>query len=100
MRTATLLALLPLALAAPSKRSSPAPVIQPRGAKLVEGKYIVKMKSGIRAASVKTTVASISSDADYTYSRSFTGFSASLNDDDLESLKHDPNVRGILPAVL
>ena len=51
MRSATLLALLPLAMAAPSmKRDSPAPLIAPRGAQLVEGKYIIKMKSDAATA--------------------------------------------------
>ncbi|RSL63178.1 hypothetical protein CEP54_005282 [Fusarium duplospermum] len=95
MRTATLLALLPLAFAAPSKRAEPAPVLRPRGVQLVEGKYIVKMKSGVRATSVSSAVSSIEADADYTYSKSFNGFAASLKEDEIEKLKHDPNVEYI-----
>ncbi|KAF4970333.1 hypothetical protein FSARC_2589 [Fusarium sarcochroum] len=95
MRSATLLALLPFALAAPSRRAEPAPILRPRGVKLVDGKYIVKMKSGIKAASVSTTVSSIEADADYTYTKSFSGFAASLKDDELEKLKNDPNVEYI-----
>jgi hypothetical protein len=96
MRSATLLALLPFALAAPSRRAEPAPVLRPRGVKLVDGKYIVKMKGGIRAASVSATVSTIEADADYTYSKSFSGFAASLKDDEIEKLKNDPNVSDIL----
>lgn len=92
MRTATLLALLPLAFAAPSKRAEPAPVLRPRGVQLVDGKYIVKMKSGVRATSVSSAVSSIEADADYTYSKSFNGFAATLKEDEIEKLKHDPNV--------
>ncbi|KAF5678661.1 putative endopeptidase K [Fusarium heterosporum] len=95
MRSATLLALLPFALAAPSRRAEPAPVLRPRGVKLVDGKYIVKMKSGMRTASVSATVSSIEADADYTYSKSFNGFAASLKDAEIEKLKHDPNVEYI-----
>ncbi|KAH7251060.1 peptidase S8/S53 domain-containing protein [Fusarium tricinctum] len=95
MRSATLLALLPFALAAPSRRAEPAPVLRPRGVKLVDGKYIVKMKGGIRAASVSATVSTIEADADYTYSKSFSGFAASLKDDEIEKLKNDPNVEYI-----
>ncbi|KAM0201616.1 hypothetical protein ACHAPI_001661 [Fusarium lateritium] len=95
MRSATLLALLPFALAAPSRRAEPAPVLRPRGVKLVDGKYIVKMKGGIRAASVSATVSTIEADADYTYSKSFNGFAASLKDDEIEKLKNDPNVEYI-----
>ncbi|KAJ3521368.1 hypothetical protein NM208_g13321 [Fusarium decemcellulare] len=92
MRSATLLALLPLAFAAPSKRAEPAPILRPRGSKLVDGKFIVKMKSGVQTASVSTAVSSIEADADYTYSKSFTGFAASLKEGELEKLRNDPNV--------
>lgn len=96
MRSATLLALLPFALAAPSssvsRRAEPAPVIRPRGVKLVDGKYIVKMKSGVQAASVDNTVSTLQANADYTYTKSFRGFAGSLKDDEIEKLKHDPNV--------
>ncbi|KAM0351031.1 hypothetical protein ACHAPU_002812 [Fusarium lateritium] len=95
MRSATLLALLPFALAAPSRRAEPAPVLRPRGVKLVDGKYIVKLKSGMRTASVSATVSSIEAEADYTYSKSFNGFAASLKDAEIEKLKHDPNVEYI-----
>ncbi|KAJ4256100.1 hypothetical protein ACHAPJ_007441 [Fusarium lateritium] len=95
MRSATLLALLPFALAAPARRDEPAPILRPRGVKLVDGKYIVKMKSGVKTASVSTTVSSIEADADYTYTNSFSGFAASLKDDELEKLKNDPNVEYI-----
>ncbi|KAF4992655.1 hypothetical protein FGRMN_7056 [Fusarium graminum] len=95
MRSATLLALLPFALAAPSRRAEPAPVLRPRGVKLVDGKYIVKMKSGMRTASVSAAVSSIEAEADYTYSKSFNGFAASLKDAEIEKLKNDPNVEYI-----
>jgi hypothetical protein len=102
MRSATLLALLPFALAAPSasvsRRTEPAPVIRPRGVKLVDGKYIVKMKSGVRAASVDSAVSTIQADADYTYTKSFSGFAASLKDEEIEKLKHDPNVSPMGPS--
>jgi hypothetical protein len=37
-------------------------------------------------------IESIEADADYTYSKGFGGFAASLKDDELNKLKHDPNV--------
>ncbi|KAI0180665.1 peptidase S8/S53 domain-containing protein [Hypoxylon sp. FL1284] len=93
MRTATALALLPLALAAPSKRASPAPVIKPRGAQLVDGKYIVKMKAGAKADSVQTSIQSVSSDADFVYNSSkFKGFAGSLSAEELEALKNNDDV--------
>ena len=57
MRASTLLALLPMAMAAPqAKRASPAPLIVPRGAELIAGKYIVKMKDGTIAAAVSGAI--------------------------------------------
>jgi subtilisin family serine protease len=92
MRAATLLALLPLAAAAPARRSSPAPIIRARDAQLVEGKYIVRMKSDSIQASVTSAISSIAADADYTYSKSFNGFAASLSESELKALQADPNV--------
>lgn len=92
MRSATLLALLPLAMAAPSKRSSPAPVIKPRGAQLIDGKYIIKMKSDTISTAVTSAISSIKADADYTYSSRFNGFAATLTPEELETLQGDANV--------
>ncbi|KAG6038973.1 hypothetical protein E4U41_003428 [Claviceps citrina] len=80
-------------MAAPAKRSSPAPVVVPRGARLVEGKYIVKMKGGLNIQSlVNTAISSIKAVPDHTYSQSFHGFAASLTSQELEKLRKNPNV--------
>ncbi|KAI2636602.1 peptidase S8/S53 domain-containing protein [Hypomontagnella submonticulosa] len=93
MRTTTALALLPLALAAPSKRAVPAPVIKPRGAQLVEGKYIVKMKAEANAESIQSSIQSVSSDADFVYnSNKFKGFASSLSAEELEALQNNDDV--------
>ncbi|POR39763.1 Cuticle-degrading protease [Tolypocladium paradoxum] len=92
MRAATLLALLPLAIAAPAKRASPAPVIVPRNAQLVEGKYIVKMKDQVKSESMHAAIEDIAANADYTYSHSFNGFAASLSDEELKNLRDNPDV--------
>ncbi|KAI4861625.1 peptidase S8/S53 domain-containing protein [Hypoxylon rubiginosum] len=93
MRTATALALLPLALAAPSKRATPAPVVKPRGAQLVEGKYIVKMKADAKADSVQSSIQSVSGDADFVYNSSkFKGFAGSLSAEELEALQNNDDV--------
>ncbi|KAG8410932.1 hypothetical protein J3458_016497 [Metarhizium acridum] len=91
MKASTLLAILPLAMAAPSKRSFPAPVLVPRDAQLVEGKYIVKMKEKAAFSAVSSAISSIAADADYTY-EAFNGFAAKLTDEELEKLRGDPNV--------
>ncbi|KAK6949723.1 hypothetical protein Daesc_008044 [Daldinia eschscholtzii] len=93
MRTTTALAFLPLALAAPSKRASPAPVIKPRGAQLVDGKYIVKMKADAKPESIQTSIQSVASDADFVYnSNKFKGFASSLSEEELEALKNNADV--------
>lgn len=95
MRSATLLALLPMALAAPHaqvKRDYPAPVIVPRGGTHIEGKYIVRMKKDTISTAVSSAISSIKSDADYTYTRGFNGFAATLEADELSNLRNDANV--------
>ncbi|KAI1393237.1 peptidase S8/S53 domain-containing protein [Hypoxylon trugodes] len=93
MRSAVAFALLPLALAAPSKRATPAPVIKPRGAQLVDGKYIVKMKDSTKSESIQSSIESVSSDADFVYnSNKFKGFASSLSAEELESLQHNDDV--------
>ena len=92
MRSSVLLALLPLAMAAPStKRDSPAPVLAPRGAAIVPGKYIVKMKDNTFANAVDLAISKIKADADHTYTH-FHGFAATLTDAEVELLANDASV--------
>ena len=93
MHISTLLALLPLAMAAPAKRSSPAPVLTPRGAQVIDGKYIVRMKPGVKAGVVTSALSGLAAKADHTYSQAFHGFAASLTGDELTTLKNSPDVR-------
>ncbi|KAI1435525.1 peptidase S8/S53 domain-containing protein [Xylaria sp. CBS 124048] len=91
MRSAAILAALPLALAAPSKRAAPAPVLTPKHAQIVDGKYIVKLKTGPSTLEAHTSV--ISGKAVHTYTAGgFTGFSASLTDEDIATLQNMPDV--------
>ncbi|KAF4120877.1 Serine protease, subtilisin family [Geosmithia morbida] len=94
MRASTLLALLPVAMAAPSivKRSSLAPIITPRDAQVIDGKYIVKFKDDIIKTAVTSAISSISAKADYTYSEAFNGFAGSLTPEEVETLQNDPTV--------
>ncbi|KAF4122320.1 cerevisin [Geosmithia morbida] len=95
MRAATLLALLPFAVAAPSAsvaRSAPAPVVVPRGGKQIDGKYIIRMKPSSISTAVNSAIDSIKSAADYTYDIGFQGFAASLESSELELLRLNPYV--------
>lgn len=95
MKASAVLALLPLAIAAPAKRDSPAPLIVPRGVQVVEGKYIVKFKDEFKAQHVESAVTSISADAEHLFSELFNGFAASLTPQEVENLRHDPSVSRI-----
>ena len=96
MRAATLLSLIPLAAAAPhmtAKRDSPAPVLIPRGGNHIDGKYIVRMKKDVvGTAAVTSAISSIKADADYEYKTGFSGFAATLEAAELESLRNNPSV--------
>jgi len=92
MRASTLLALIPFAAAAPSVHQRRAPVIVPRGGNHIDGKYIVRFKKDTISTAVDSAISSISADADYTYSRGFNGFAASVTEDELENLRNNPMV--------
>ncbi len=92
MRFTTLLTLVPLALAAPSRRSSPAPLHVPRstGDNLVEGKYIVKMYDNAVDDSLHTTMAA---EPDHVYNvPGFKGFASALTPEEIETLQSHPDV--------
>ncbi|KAL7628531.1 Cuticle-degrading protease [Parahypoxylon ruwenzoriense] len=96
MRAATLLSLLPLAFAAPAKRAEPAPLIKPRGSKLVEGKYIVKLYENAAITALEDTMSVFKADADHVYNvQGFKGFASALTAEDLEKLQNHPDVEFI-----
>uniref|UniRef100_A0A8H7NJL0 Peptidase S8/S53 domain-containing protein n=1 Tax=Bionectria ochroleuca TaxID=29856 RepID=A0A8H7NJL0_BIOOC len=88
MRSSLLLAALPLAVASPVRQ---APLYTRDGEDAIEGKYIVVMKAGAQVSSVDSAVGSIAANADYVYNN-LGGFSASLTDAEVESLRNDPSV--------
>lgn len=97
MHSTILLATLPLALSAPSQRAQPAPLLQPRGAQIVDGKYIVKLKHDAFDGALTTAMNTLSSDADYVYNTGkFRGFASGLTAEELETLRSDANVCAIL----
>ncbi|TDZ13347.1 Cuticle-degrading protease [Colletotrichum spinosum] len=95
MHAATLLALLlPLAQAAPSRRAQPAPLIRPRGASLIENKYIVRLKPGAETGALETAMSVFAADADHVYNfgSALRGFASTLNASEVERLQNDPDV--------
>ncbi|KAM3515756.1 hypothetical protein MY11210_000527 [Beauveria gryllotalpidicola] len=90
MRLSVIAAVLPLAIAAPVVE--PAPLIEARG-QTIAGKYIVKLKDtatiGIMDATSKVP------NTEHVYENVIKGFSASLNKEQLDRLRHDPDVESI-----
>ncbi|KAI1103888.1 subtilisin-like protein [Jackrogersella minutella] len=97
MRIAALLfSLLPLALAAPAKRAEPAPLVKPRGSKLVEGKYIVKLYENSAVSALQDAMTHFEGDADHVYEvKGFKGFASALTAKDLKKLQNHPDVEFI-----
>lgn len=94
MRLSTLLTILPAVLAAPAKRSEPAPLIVPRGetAQLIADKYIVKFKEHGGLSILDDALGLLTSDADHVFRGAFTGFAGHLDKDTLETLRDHPDV--------
>ncbi|KAK3986127.1 putative peptidase [Cladorrhinum sp. PSN332] len=85
----TLAALLPFALAAP--------VIQPRGAQVIPGSYIVKLKDGASDATLQSTLKGLKAvSPEHTYKAAkFKGFAAKLSAANLDAVRKNPNVEYI-----
>ncbi|KAI1122916.1 subtilisin-like protease PR1K [Nemania abortiva] len=97
MRSAAILAALPLALAAPSKRASPAPLLKPRNAdSIIEGKYIVKMKSSSTTQIIEAHQSMVAGKVHHTYnSDHYSGFAASMTPEEVVALLNMPDVEYI-----
>lgn len=91
MRLSLLLAILPLALASPTKRVSPAPLLAPDDAQVIADEYIVKFKEGSDLSAFDATVQAIVGNARHVYSNVFKGFAGKLDKATLESLRNHPS---------
>lgn len=93
MHLSSLLALVPLALAAPAPANSRAPILQPRGGQIVPGKYIVKLRDGVTDGVLDTVMGKLgSAKADHVYKGSFKGFASKIDSKLLEVLRDIPEV--------
>jgi hypothetical protein len=87
MKLSVLLALLPLALAAP------APMIVPRAGSPIPGRFIVKMKNENLQQLVDTALKLLRKDPAHVYKfGSFGGFAADMADDIVELIRNLPGV--------
>jgi hypothetical protein len=88
MQLSLLLALLPLALAAP------APMLVPRAGSPIPGRYIVKMKNENLQQLVNSAMKLLRKDPVHTYGfGNFGGFAADMADDIVELMRNLPGVR-------
>lgn len=92
MQLLTWASLLSLAMAAP--------VIQPRGAQLIPGSYIIKLKDGASDSALQDTIKHLKSvQADHVYRAGrFKGFSAKLSPSVLAAVRKLPEVRPLPPS--
>ncbi|POR37767.1 Subtilase serine protease [Tolypocladium paradoxum] len=96
MRLSALVALLPLAAAAPARRAEPAPLLVPGGdAQLIADKFIVKFRDGSALSVVEDALRSLAGEADHVYSNLLSGFSATLDKATLDALRDHPDVEYI-----
>ncbi|VUC30284.1 unnamed protein product [Clonostachys rosea] len=96
MHAYALLALIPLAMAAPPpsfhKREQIAPLVVPLGGNHIQDKYIVRMKKDSVSSSVTSAISAIKAESDFVYTHSFNGFAATLDDEDLATIRKNPMV--------
>ncbi|KAK3353850.1 peptidase S8/S53 domain-containing protein [Lasiosphaeria hispida] len=97
--TSAVLALLPLALAAPTT-SGPidkrAPILQARTGQVVPGKYIVKLKSSASDAALTAAVAKLGkTKANHIFRGKFKGFASTIDADTLSAIQPLPEVEYI-----
>ncbi|KAK0629430.1 peptidase S8/S53 domain-containing protein [Bombardia bombarda] len=64
-----------------------APVIEPRGAQIVPGKYIVKLKAGVSDTALTAAMGNLKTKAEHVYKTSFKGFAGAIDDATLDILR-------------
>ncbi|KAM7213734.1 Peptidase S8/S53 domain containing protein [Rhypophila decipiens] len=95
MHLSTVLAFLPLALGAPASGGpvdKRAPLIQARGANVVPGKYIVKLKGSASDDSLAKLVGKVKNKSDFVYKGAFKGFAGKISDAELDAIRSSGDV--------
>ncbi|KAK0383763.1 hypothetical protein NLU13_9674 [Sarocladium strictum] len=93
MRFSVVLALLPAALAAPTRRDEPAPLHIPRDVdSLIKDTYIVKYKDITAFSAVDEGLKILPGKPERVYKGAFKGFSGKLDAKTLATLRDDPSV--------
>lgn len=89
MQLTTLIALLPVVLAAPAAESGVAPLLK-RGNH--NGKYIVKLKETAGIASGSSAMSILSSEPEHVYTNVLNGFSARMDQAAVDAMRRHPDV--------
>nr|R4IR27.1 RecName: Full=Subtilisin-like serine protease AsES; AltName: Full=Alkaline serine protease AsES; AltName: Full=Extra-cellular elicitor protein AsES; Flags: Precursor [Sarocladium strictum]AFZ84667.2 proteinase K-like subtilisin [Sarocladium strictum] len=93
MRLSLVLALLPVAFGAPTRRDEPAPLHVPRDVdSLIKDTYIVKYKDITAFSAVDEGLKLLSGKPKHIYKGAFKGFSGKIDAKTLELLRDDPSV--------
>ncbi|OAQ92371.1 alkaline serine protease P32 [Purpureocillium lilacinum] len=97
MQLSLFFAFLPLVLASPSatvkaKRSSPAPLLVPRGEVVARDSYIVKFNDDVSSSVVDEAVRQVPGDVQRIYGDVFKGLVGTLDEKTLSSLRNRPEV--------
>lgn len=92
MHISTLLAILPVALAAPTSDGELAALNLRES---FTGTYIVKLKDTITASGADAASALLQSEPEHVFSEVLNGFSAQLDEDTVEALRRHPDVSDV-----
>lgn len=94
MHLSALLATLPLGLAASIPAPKLAPILEARGANIIPGQYIVKLKAGVSDAAFHDTLSTLGSvKAKHVYKApGFKGFASKLDAATLATIQQIPEV--------
>jgi hypothetical protein len=93
MRLSVLIALLPAALGAPTRRDAPAPLHVARDTdSLIKDPYIVKYKDITAMSAVEEGIKALAGEPEHVFDGAFKGFSGKIDKKTLELLRDDPNV--------
>jgi hypothetical protein len=94
MRSLTLLAVLPAALAVPTYK---APIIQPRGMQILPDSYVVKMRDGVSRDEIDAVVKEVGEDkVQHVYEGAIKGFASKIDANQLHAIQSNPDVSKIL----
>lgn len=95
MRLSVLLSVLPAVLAAPATEVSSDAAPLYRLEHKIPGKYIIKLKDGVRATAESSAVKILGSEPELTYNHVFKGFAAGMDDKTLKEMRNHPDVSAI-----